>query len=325
MKLLVFNCHEAWVYQLGVLGYELDVIVGLKGRYTDGWDERMRPVPVSASIINLSEALKRSVPYDCIITHNITDLLDVKSLLGPRIIVLHTTLDSRLHEEGSGITPEKMKGLLSHYLKLVGGHAVAISPLKAKSWGLSEDIVKSGVDPRNYLPYRGDEPKGLRICNEISKRRKILYWELYEKAFRGIPIHLVGHNPDMPGIEPAHNWTHLKQMLSSHRFYIHTADPRLEDGYNMATLEAMAAGMPVLGNRHPTSPVQHGISGFLSDDPEELRSYANMLIADRNLASGMGEEARKTVAKQFSISRFKKGFIRSIEIARRKWEKRTID
>jgi hypothetical protein len=37
--LLVFNCHEAWVYQLGVLGYALDIIVGLKGRYKQSWDE----------------------------------------------------------------------------------------------------------------------------------------------------------------------------------------------------------------------------------------------------------------------------------------------
>jgi hypothetical protein len=26
--LLVFNCHEAWVYQFVVLGYNLDIIVG---------------------------------------------------------------------------------------------------------------------------------------------------------------------------------------------------------------------------------------------------------------------------------------------------------
>lgn len=31
--LLVFNCHEAWVSQLGVLGYDLDIIIGLKGKY----------------------------------------------------------------------------------------------------------------------------------------------------------------------------------------------------------------------------------------------------------------------------------------------------
>jgi len=39
--LLVFNCHEAWVYQLGVLGYDLDIIIGLKGRHKETWDEQM--------------------------------------------------------------------------------------------------------------------------------------------------------------------------------------------------------------------------------------------------------------------------------------------
>ncbi|HUU40739.1 MAG TPA: glycosyltransferase [Desulfatiglandales bacterium] len=320
MKLLVFNCHEAWVYQLGVLNYELDIIVGLKGRYTDGWDERMRPVPKNGEIITLHEALHSADRYDCIITHNITDMLDVKSLSGPRIIVLHSTLDGRLSEEVSKISPEKMKTLLLHYLELVGGHTVAVSQLKGDSWGLSGDIINSGVNTDDYLPFSGDKPKGLRICNEVSKRRKTLFWSFFEKAFSGIPMDIVGYNPDMQGVNPARNWNHLKEMLSSHRFYIHTADPRFEDGFNMATLEAMAAGMPILGNLHPTSPVEHGVSGFLSDDPDELRAYAMMLITNRDLAMQMGKEARRTVAKQFSLSRFKEKFERSIKIARRKFE-----
>ena len=325
MKLLVFNCHEAWVYQLGSLEYELDIIVGLKGRFTDGWDERMRPLPANARTISLSEALTSQSPYHCIICHNITDLLDVKSLPGPRIIVLHSTIGGRLHEEQSELSPEKLKGMLSNYLQLVGGHALAISPLKGKSWGLSADIVTAGVDPDDYIPCTGEKAKGLRICNEISKRKNILHWDFHEEAFDGIPVQIVGHNPDMPEVEPARNWSHLKQILSSHRFYIHTADPRFEDGYNMATLEAMAAGMPVLGNRHPTSPVEHGVNGFLSDDPDELRLYAKMLLADQELATRMGKEARKTVAKRFSLSKFNEDFLQSIKIARRKWETGTQD
>ena len=88
MKLLVFNCHEAWVYQLGGLGYGLDIIVGLQGRYTGGWDERMRPLPPKARTMTLEAALSSGVSYHCIICHNITDLLDVKSLPGPRIVGL---------------------------------------------------------------------------------------------------------------------------------------------------------------------------------------------------------------------------------------------
>lgn len=65
--LLVFNCHEAWVYQLGVLGYNLDIIVGLGGRNQPTWDERMRPVPPNSQLITLSEALKSTTSYYCII------------------------------------------------------------------------------------------------------------------------------------------------------------------------------------------------------------------------------------------------------------------
>jgi hypothetical protein len=323
--LLVFNCHEPWIYQLGVLGYSLDIIVNLRGKYNEGWDERMRPRPANARFITLPQALASPTEYDCIITHNTTDLLDVRSRPEPRLIVLHHTLEGRLVEEGSKIDPQEMKDMLHTYLELVGGHAVATSMFKGESWGFTDDIVHFGIDVDEYPPYCGEQAAGLRICNFISSRRHILMWDLHERAFTGIPVTLVGHNPDMPGVEAARNWDHLKAILQSHRFYIHTADPRFEAGHNMATAEAMAAGLPVLGNRHPTSPVKHGVTGFLSDNPADLQRYARMLLEDRNLAALMGQQARKAVAERFSLVRFKHAFVRSIEIARRKWYTRKVD
>ena len=38
-------------------------------------------------------------------------------------------------------------------------------------------------------------------------------------------------------------------------------------GFNLAMLEAMAAELPVIGNRHPSSPIRHGHDGFLADEP----------------------------------------------------------
>ena len=323
--LLVFNCHEAWVYQLGVLGYELDIIVGLKGRYKKTWDAQMRPVPPNSRLITLSEALQSKTCYYCIITHNITDLLDVKLRPEPRLIVVHSTLEGRTQEENSNVSAEKMKEMLHKYLKLVGGHAVAGSMLKGKSWGFTEDIVPFGSDPDDYPPYSGEIASGLRISNFIQMRKQFLLWDLHERAFDGIPVRIVGHNPGMPGVAASESWEHLKKMLQSHRFYIHTADPRLEDGYNMAMGEAMAAGMPVLGNRHPTSPIKHGLSGFLSDDPDALRKYAGILLEDRDLAAKMGQQARKTVVERFSMSKFKESFLESIETTRRKWESREVN
>jgi len=317
--LLVFNCHEPWIHQLGVLGYRLDIIVSLRGKYNKGWDERMRPVPAQARLITLPEALESPTSYYCIVTHNTTDLLDARSRPEPRLLVLHHTLEGRLQEERSEIDPRKMQELLHTYIDLVGAHVVATSMFKGESWGFTDDIVPFGIDVEDYPPHAGAEARGLRICNFIGSRRQILLWDLHERAFAGLPVTLVGHNPDLPGVEAARNWDHLKAILQSHRFYIHTADPRFEAGHNMAMAEAMAAGLPVLGNRHPTSPIRHGSTGFLSDDPRELRHYAQILLEDRELAEMMGRQARKTVAERFSLARFQHAFLRSIEIARRKW------
>ncbi len=195
--LLVFNCHEPWVYQLGILGYSLDIVVGLPGRYNSGWDEQMRPVPANAQLIPLRQALESPKRYYCMIVHNTTDLLDVRTRREPRILVLHHSLEGRIEEEGPGCDPEKMKEMLHTYIEFVGGHVVATSMFKGESWGFTDDIAHFGIDVNDYLPYSGEKAAGLRICNFISSRRRILDWDFHEKAFDSIPVTLVGHTTPM--------------------------------------------------------------------------------------------------------------------------------
>ncbi len=322
LPLLVFNCHEAWVHQLESLDLHLHIIDGLPGRYCSRWNEGVRPVPRNSILVKLEEVLRNRTPYQCVISHNITDLLDCKTLSAPRILVLHSTLEGRMRQHGDGANPEQLKRGLKDYVSWVGGHVVAVSQLKGRSWGLTEDVVEFGVEVSQYRRYSGDFAAGLRISNQIHNRREILYWDFHKAAFEDIPVRLVGFNPEIPGVFPSRTWEDLKFTLSSHRFYIHTAHPELEDGYNMATLEAMASGLPVLGNRHPSSPIEHGISGFLSNDPRELNRYARLLLDNKELAGRMGEAARRKAAEAFSVERFTLRFQGSITKAFRKWPKR---
>lgn len=321
MRLLVFNCHEAWVHQLGVLGCALDIVVGLKGHHVVGWDSRMRPLPLGARTLTLAEALASDARYDCIIAHNLTDLLDVKSLPGPRLLVVHSTYEGRLRSEDADVPLDQLRATIRKYLKLAGGHAVAVSKLKTGPDGFPQDVVNAGVDLADYLPHGGDQAAGLRVVNQIGQKRDVLLWDFYEAAFDGLPVTLVGHNPDVPGVEPARDWDDLKAILARHRFFVHTADPRYEDGFNMAMLEAMASGLPVIGNRHPTSPIRHGESGFLADSPQELRGYAERLLAEPDLARQMGAAARELVARRFPLSQFGKAMRRAINTAQRRWRK----
>jgi glycosyltransferase involved in cell wall biosynthesis len=318
-RLLVFDCHEAWVYQLHVIDRQIDVVIGLPGRATTGWDFFMRPLPPNARCVRLEEVVGSGEPYHCIIAHSLTDLLDVKSLEGPRLLVIHATLGGMVLDQRTVTPPDELRRTMSQYVRMIGAHVMPVSHLKGRSWGFNEDVVPLSADLTDYIAYRGDLPCGLRVANQIRAKARTLKWDFHEHAFAGMPLTLVGRNDDIPGLAPARNWNHLKEILSRHRFAVHTADPALEDGYNMATLEAMAAGLPVLGNCHPTSPILNGINGFLSDDPKELRACAWRLLHDRELAAQMGREAQKTVAELFTLQKFKSGLIRAIETARKKW------
>ena len=321
-RLLVFNCHEAWVHQLEGMGFELDVVVGLPGRVVASWDERMRPVPARARLLTLDQALAGRTEYAAAIVHSVTDLLDAKTLECPKIIVLHGTLEGRTFDAQAAEDAPQLGATLKQFLALTSVRAVAVSALKARSWGVADEILPFGVDPAVYLPYTGELARGIRVSNQFNRRRNILLVDLHEQAFCGLPFTLVGHNVDIPGSEPAHDWAHLKELLRSHRFYVHTADPQLEDGYNMASLEAMASGLPVIGNVHPSSPIEHGKSGFLSNDPEQLRRYAQQLLDDPELAARLGAEAKRMVGARFHVRAFRAGFRQSIASAQKRFKKK---
>ncbi len=317
--LLTLNCHEAWVHQLGHLGFPTFIIDGLPGRYTSRWDTHVRPVPERATLVTLEEALAQRRSYHCIIAHNISDLMSIKLLDAPRILVIHGTLEGRLAQEGRDRLPDGFLSSVRTYVRQLGVHVVAVSALKARSWRLPANIIPFAVSPETYLPWSGQVPAGIRVANQIHQKARVLRFDLHEAAFAGLPVRLVGHNPGIDGAAPSESWDDLKLLLSRHRFFVHTADPEMEDGYNMATLEAMAAGLPVLGNVHPSSPIEHGVSGFLSDDPKELRGYAELLLADQELAGRMGQAARLLVTQRFPMEDFVDRFHKAIETARAGW------
>ena len=320
MRLLVFNCHEAWVHQLQALDCELDILIGLEGHHVRGWDTRMRPLPTGARLLTLQEDIAEARPYDGVICHSLTDLFESRPLVGPRLLIVHSSYEGRKASEGAAVPLEQLRAKIRQYLTLVGGHAIAVSQMKRGADGFPREVVNAGVDLGDYLPYRGDRAAGIRVANQIEQKRLVLAWDLHEAALGGLPVTLIGHNPELPDVAPAADWDDLKAQLSRHRFYIHTADPRYEDGFNMAMLEAMAAGLPVIGNRHPSSPIRHGVDGFLADDPTELRGYAERLLSDRALAEHMGAAARRRVEDEFHLDRFAAGLRAAIAQAQHNWQ-----
>ena len=303
------------------LASNLDIIHNVADHRIRPWDYRVRPLPTNSRLCSLHEAINTEKKHDAIIAHNMTDLLTLKGLPVPKILVLHATIDGRMQPEDGAEKKSETQNIMRLYLQKIGGHPVAVSPLKARSWNSDGDIVVSGADPDHFAPWSGEVAAGLRVANQITVKKNILNWDLHQTAFGQLAVKIVGNNPDMTTATVATSWQDLKQIMSQHRFFIHTANPEMEDGFNMAMIEAMAAGLPVVGNRNPSSPIIHGINGFLSDDPAELHNYGKRLIADKDLAKKMGLAAQATVREKFPLNGFCQGFAAAIERAKAKYRR----
>jgi glycosyl transferase family 1 len=314
-RLLTFNCHEAYVHLLGRLGLDMDIIDGLPGRYVQRWDERMRPVPERARLIGLDQALAVG-RYEVAIAHNLTDLLSLRSLAIPKILVLHVDLRARIREEPGVHDLGRMQAQLAEYLAAISAVAVAVSETKAHSWGQSCPVIRPAADPDEYRGFEGTLAVALRVANQVAQRRERLAWGAHESIVEGHDTLLVGHNPTIEGALPASSWAMLKDLYRTHRAYVHTAGLGLDDGYNLGLVEAMMTGMPIVSLAGSESPVIDGENGYVSSDPAYLNERLGALLADRELALRLGQRAREQARELFSPAQFESRWQAALDLAR---------
>lgn len=320
-RILTFNCHEAYVHLLGKLGVGLDIIDALPGRYTQRWDERMRPVPQRARLLTL-EQVQSGASYDVAIAHNLTDLVQLRDLDVPKVLVLHVSLAARCDEEPSAPPPSLVSAQLAKYLELTRATVVAVSSSKAASWGLDCPVVRPCADPDEYCGFDGDLPIALRVANQVLSRPRRFAWDDHCAIVGGLPCKLVGHNPGIDGAEPASTWQALRELYRHHRAYVHTAGQGLDDGYNLGLVEAMMTGMPVVSTALAESPIEDGKNGLVDRDPRRLRAGLAALLVDKDRALELGKRARETALQQFPVEGFVAGWRRVLEQAVRRWAPR---
>ena len=71
-------------------------------------------------------------------------------------------------------------------------------------------------------------------------------------------------------------------------------------------MEAMACGCAIVSTNNCMIPeiIEHGKNGLISNDPEELKSYLELLLDKPKMARMLGDAARKTIVERYNISRF---------------------
>ena len=306
-RIVTFNAHQPYLHLFHSLPVVLDIIQ-LKNhhRFLQEWSESVRPLPEGWELIDEEEGGKRILAgrYDLALAHNISDYIDFNRYSVAKVLLVHVSLTGRMLEEQSDIRRGDYLSDVRKLLSATEGKVVYISDFKKRDWGIDGEVIPHGIDLADYSPYTGETPRILRVANNLVKRSPILDYEAHRNLTRDYPVTLIGDNPGIPESRRSKSWEDLKNLYASHRLYLHTAVSNCEDGFNLAMLEAMATGMPVVSTAHPTSPIQDGVNGFISDDLEYLREKIALLLSNRELAIQLGRKARETVARESSVTAF---------------------
>lgn len=302
-RLLTFNSQEHYVWLLSQLGFDLDIVTDLPGR-TLRWDHQLRPVPAGARLLDRRDV---SGPYVAAIAHTLTDLDALATLQLPVVLVLHDTVIA------TSDVPDAARRALVSRVAQRGAHVVAVSEAKADSWAIACDVIPPGLDHGWFGEWSGKVAAGLWLagCGRIPDTA----WPLRRDEDDGIPKRIVGQDSAQRGAMPSSDWTELRALMTSHRFFIHMHDDRRDDAWDLASIEAMLSGMPIVCAGGRDCPVQHGVSGIVSGDAGVLRQGMRQLLADQDLARAMGVEARKAAMRRFPRALFIFRWHRAIESA----------
>lgn len=302
LNILTVNWHTAYLYNLSQTGHRWSVL--------NEWQDFNRPLPANFQLTDWATVRRNFSQFDIAIGHSIW--IDVLRIL-PFCILYHKPYIQVIHGRRcrGGFSRSRLRKLakllyakliLKSLVRLGLMRVVFISPYAASDWGLDGTAIDQGINLAEMGPYEGTDPSLLTVGNTLH-REHFAFDELMQIR-KQVPVKIVGVNPNIPDCRPSKNWEELRSFYCRNRAYLNlTREP--EDGHNLAVLEAMASGMPVISLKHRSSPIRDGENGFLVNDVPEAVDRAKQLLADLELARKLGRNARSTVEQEFSMKEFR--------------------
>ena len=314
IRVISYNCHEPY---LSLLARLPNIEIALIPTETKpSWNQGARAKPPNILDFDHSPI---DPSRDIVIGHNITDLLELSHLPVPKIFVIHVSLNARMKEESPALSLAAMQHSTKSYLQTHGVHTVAVSAMKKQSWNIGAQVILPAEDSDYFTGYHGTDSKLLRVVNQVHLREERFAWKDFCKITRSLPLSVIGTNPQLPDSVHTSSPEELREHYRSHRAYVHTAGKGLEDGFNMALVEAMLVGMPIISNTSAASPIKNGFNGFINSSTGELRKPAQLLLENHEKALELGANARESALKLFSLERFTTEWGQAIEIARQRF------
>lgn len=199
----------------------------------------------------------------------------------PSVLLVHVTRYNRLMWD-NGRTPA-----------VVVEHSVAIDPA---------------------VRYSGALCRGITVVNGLQRRPRIAGYDLFLKARQSVPLDAAGMETEAFGGLGDIPYRDLHRRVAEYRFLF---SPIRYTSLPLAVIEAMTLGMPVVALATTELPtvIEHGRTGFISCDLDELVDSMRWLLTHEADARRLGARAREVATRRFGLDRFARGWNAAFERA----------
>ncbi len=158
------------------------------------------------------------------------------------------------------------------------------------------------IDPA--ARYTATIPRGITIVNGPERRPRIAGYDLFLAARERVPLDIAGMGTEALGGLGDVPYHDLHRRVGAYRFLF---SPMRYTSLPLAVIEALTIGMPVVALATTELPtvIENGVTGYLSNDPDELTARMRELLADPALARRLGDNARALAQARFGLDRFR--------------------
>lgn len=281
---------------------------GLKPDFPVPVEDRMRLLPALSAVVRL-RALIRRHPEAIIHCHGFKAAM-LCALVGPhrpRIVTSHNVW------HGGPLAPLLRFSLQSSTAVIAVSQAVARS-LPLGSGGPQVLVIPNGVDTERFRPGEQPHRSGVLFLGRLTREKgadRLPEIGEFLQQLGGHPLLVAGDGPlrDLIG-EAAQRGVlqYLGEVRDPAPLLRRAAllvAPSLSEGLGVAILEALAAGLPVVGFAAGGIPeqVRHGEHGLLvaPGDLPALKQALAELLADEELRVRMGRSSRAWVEQHFNL------------------------
>jgi len=295
-KIFTWHIHGSYLFYLSQGNYE--IFIPVREEKTEGYYGRGETFPFADNVHEVHVDDIPGLDLDCIIfqtnknyLEDQYEILTAEQRSLPKIYIEHDP--PRQHPTDSRHVVDDPDVLLVH--------VTHFNRLMWDNNNTRTQVIEHGVTVPD-IPYTGEINKGIVVINNLPTRGRLLGLDIFLEVRKHIPLDLIGMNTGELGLgEVLH--PQLPEFISKYRFFF---NPIRYTSHGLAVCEAMMLGLPIVGMATTELPtvITNDVNGFIHTDIDALVKKMQQLLQDKDHATQLGIEGRKTALNRYNIERF---------------------